>query len=722
MTLRNDGKSNPLHALIVAVALAVCAGNADAGVTTLRVMLGPGTTPDGVVPPALKAHLDALAGMPTTIAGFTRTGAVDLVLPSAVDAATAATMLRRLREDRAILWAQAPAAAGVAKSAQAAAASTATGYRFMLRLAPGVAADWATLLPQFAALVGQPLAVERNVAGIYVLSLLAAVPQATLATMASALENHPAVQYADAVRRVQAMTTPDDPLFARQWALTDPASGIDAPAAWNIETGLADLTIAVIDTGILPHPDLDAGRMLPGYDFISDPATARDGDGRDANPRDEGDWNDAGECDGAPASQSSWHGTFVTGLIGATADNGIGIAGVNWHSQLLPVRALGKCGGTTVDVLEAMMWASGVPIDGVPLNLTPARVINMSLGGAGSCDSAIQEAVDTAIAQGAVVVVAAGNQSDLAANYAPGNCGGVINVGAIGRGGDLASYSNFGSRVDLVAPGGDVDANDDTDGLMLSIWNDGTTVPGNPAYGLGAGTSFATPLVSGTVSLMLSRNANLTAGRVLSILTGTTRDFAGGTRCAGPAICGAGLLDAGLAVASTVPSSEAAPPGTLPVIEYYRADLDHYFITSSPDEIAYLDQYLGNVWQRTGGVFYAYPSGDVAPIAAQPVCRLFAGGLINSNFWSASFAQCAAVAADAQDGWHEETPSAFWIELPDANGNCPAGEVPVFRFFNNRRDANQRFTVDRSERRAMQNRAWVLDAPNATGAAFCSPI
>jgi serine protease len=714
----------PLRRVVLAaaaLAAVVFAAGAVASVTTLRVMVHPDASPPGALSAAAKARLDALAGVTLGIAGYTRTGAVDVTLPAAVDDGTAAAMVRRMREDRSVLWAQVPPGVTLAKSASAAAADQAMGDRFMLKLAADASADWATLLPQFAAVTGVPLAVERKIGDVYVLTMLTAKTQATLSTMADALQTLPAVQYASPVRRVHAMLAPNDPLLSQQWSLTDAVSGINVEGAWGIETGLADLTIAVVDTGILPHPDLDA-RMLPGYDFISDPASARDGDGRDPDPRDEGDWNDAGDCGGMAAQDSFWHGTFVAGLIGAVTDNGTGIAGINWHSHILPVRALGKCGGNSVDVLAAMLWAAGVPIDGVPLNTTPARVINLSLGGFGTCDSATQEAVDTALAQGAVIVASAGNQSDLAANFAPGNCGGVINVGAIGRGGDLASYSNFGSRVDLVAPGGDVDAAGDDAGFMLSTFNDGVTVPGSPDYGIGVGTSFSAPMVSGTVSLMLSRNVNLTAGNVLSILTGSTRDFIAATRCSAASACGAGLLDAGIAVASTVPSTAVAPPGTVPVIEYYRADLDHYFITASASEIAYYDTFLGGVWQRTGGVFYAYPSGAVAPAGARPVCRFSAAGLINSNFWSTDPAECGAVALNTANGWSEDTPAAFWIETPDSLGNCGDGHVPVYRFFDNRRDANQRFTVDRSEKRAMQNRAWVFESPNAAGSVFCSPI
>jgi subtilisin family serine protease len=710
----------PLAAAATIVALAAPA-DAAADTATLRVMLDPAFSPPGMLSTAGMAKLEGLAGVALGVAGYTRTGAVDLALPVSVDDATAATLVRRMREDRAVLWAQVPPRVTLAKSAGASAGSQGNGNRFMLKLAPGVAPDWTTLLPALSAAIGAPLAHERRIGGIDVLSMLTAQPQAKLEAMAGALAALPVVQYADPVRRVKASRAPNDPMLSQQWALTDATSGIDAEAAWGIETGLPDLTIAVIDTGILPHPDLD-GRVLPGYDFISDPASARDGDGRDPDPRDEGDWNDAGECGGMPAQSTFWHGTFVAGLIGANTDNGIGIAGLNWHSRILPVRALGKCGGTMDDVLAAMMWAAGVPIDGVPPNTTPARIINMSLGGYGACDNAIQEAVDVALAQGAMVVASAGNESDLAANYAPGNCGGVITVGAIGRGGDLASYSNFGTRVDLVAPGGDFDAAGDDNGYMVSTYNDGETVPGGPAYGEGIGTSFAAPMVSGTLSLMLARNVNLTAGRALSILTGSTRDFVGGTRCNAPSVCGMGRLDAGIAVASTVPSSSVAPPGSVPVVEYYRADLDHYFVTASAAEIAYYDTFLAATWQRTGGMFYAYPSGATAPPGARAVCRYSAAGLINSNYWSADPSQCAAVAANAAGGWHEDTPAAFYIEVADASGQCGDGHVPVYRFFDNRRDANQRFTVDRSERRAMQNRAWVEDAGNATGAVFCAPI
>ena len=397
--------------------------------------------------------------------------------------------------------------------------------------------------------------IERQIANVWVLSV--ALPQSpdTLAQLAAAIQDDPDVQYADPVRRVRPAAAPNDPWYPAQWSLNDPLSGINVEAAWALQPAAA-ITVAVIDTGILPHPDL-VGRVLAGYDFISDAGRARDGNARDPDPRDEGDWSD-GTCAGA-TYDSFFHGLFVAGQIAANTNNGIGIAGVAAGVRILPVRTLGACGGTFEDVLEGMLWSSGVPIAGVPANTHPARVINMSLGGWGACSSAVQEAIDDALAQGAVVVVSAGNASIDVESFSPANCGGVITVGATGNTGERASYSNFGPRVDLSAPGGD---GDDETSLIVSTYAYGSTTPGDPAYAIAAGTSFSAPLVSGTVSLMLARNPTLTAGRVLSILQGTTREFPLGTQCRAGSLCGAGLLDAGAAVASTPPASGIESPAS----------------------------------------------------------------------------------------------------------------------------------------------------------------
>ena len=273
----------------------------------------------------------------------------------------------------------------------------------MVKLAPDVAADWNVLLARFGGVIGADLAVERQIGDVWVLSLAGEVSEDLLAELAEALQADPAVQFADAVRHASIKRIPNNPLYAQQWSLSDPVGGINAPAAWDLQTGSAGVTVAVIDTGILAHPAL-AGRILPGYDFITDTKTANDGSARDGDASDPGDATDNGEClNGAPGHDSTWHGTFVSGIIAANSDSGAGIAGVDWKAKIVPVRALGRCGGSFDDILAAILWAAGIPVAGVPPNVNPARVINMSLGGSGTCPQAVQSAIDFAMTQGAIV-------------------------------------------------------------------------------------------------------------------------------------------------------------------------------------------------------------------------------------------------------------------------------------------------------------------------------
>jgi hypothetical protein len=443
---------------------------------------------------------------------------------------------------------------------------------------------------------------------------------------------------------------------------------------------------------------------------------ANDGNGRDPDPSDPGDGTSDNQCgNGIPGEPSTFHGTFVSGIIGANTNNGVGVSGLDWNAKLLPVRVLGKCGGTFDDILDGLLWATGVPVAGVPPNPNPARVVNMSLGGPTECPQALQDAINTALAQGAVIVVAAGNDSVDAAGFAPAGCSGVITVGASTRQGDRASYSNFGLRVDLSAPGGD------GGDLILSTGN-ASIGPGNPIYEFAAGTSAAAPHVSAAASLMIARNANLTPGRIQDILTGTTRNFSAGTACSVGPLCGSGMLDISVALQSTLPGGGAAPPGTMPVIEYYRADLDHYFITADPNEIAFVDTSLSGTYQRTGELFFAWTNPVLAPLAAQPVCRFFAGGLINSHYFTASTSECAFILNNYAATWKIESFAAFYVLLTDLNGQCAAGTLPVYKFFDNRQDANQRHTIDLSVRRAMNNRAWVPQGIGPNHVAFCTPI
>jgi len=371
------------------------------------------------------------------------------------------------------------------------------------------------------------------------------VPEAVAAAMAARLALDPAVAYAMPDRVLKPLFVPNDPRYAQQWNLFEDAGGIRMPDAWDQERGSPAVVIAQLDTGILTHADLDPARWVPGYDFISDRDMANDGDGRDADPTDPGDWVAAGECgSGEPAEDSSWHGTQVAGVIGAATDNGTGIAGVNHGSRQLMARVLGKCGGYTSDIVDALRWAAGLHVKNVPDNVNPARVINLSLGGEGPCNDLEQKAIDDVNARGVVVVVAAGNESGDVADQNPANCQGVVTVAATTRSGARAAYTNTGSGVALSAPGGDA-----SDGV-LTLSNTGSTVPAADDYLSVAGTSFATAEVSGIAGLMLSINGDLNPQQVHDLLVQSARAFPDAS--CNPQLCGAGIVDAGAAVRQSV--------------------------------------------------------------------------------------------------------------------------------------------------------------------------
>jgi serine protease len=365
------------------------------------------------------------------------------------------------------------------------------------------------------------------------------------------LKNNPNVEYVTLDTRKKAAFTPNDTYYAAyQWHYTDATSGIGAPAAWDIAQG-DGIVVAVIDTGITAHPDLDAN-IVAGYDFISDTATAGDGGGRDADPSDPGDFVAADECGaGEPAADSSWHGTHVAGTVAAVTNNSAGMAGVAFDAKVQPLRVLGKCGGWTSDIADAIIWASGGTVSGVSANATPAEVINMSLGGGGSCDPLSQAAIDIAVANGSVVVVAAGNENDAVANHSPASCNNVVSVGAIASDGTRSSFSNYGPLVDVSAPGGGGTAHGPSDHTpyIWSTLNDGATAPGAPVYSGYQGTSMASPHVAGVAALMQSHDVR-TPALVETVLKGTTRAFGAGDCDTGAGTCGTGLLDAPGALAA----------------------------------------------------------------------------------------------------------------------------------------------------------------------------
>lgn len=359
----------------------------------------------------------------------------------------------------------------------------------------------------------------------------------------------PQIEYAEPDRIMTKMMTPNDPRYSEQWHYFDATGGLRLPAAWDNSTG-AGIRVAVIDTGYRPHVDL-SGQFLAGYDFISDTAVSNDGNGRDSDASDPGDAVTAGACyAGSPASSSSWHGTHVAGTIAAATNNGVGVAGVAFGAKIVPVRVLGKCGGYTSDIADAIVWSSGGSVSGVPNIAARAHVINMSLGGGGACDTTTQNAINSARSRGTVVIVAAGNENQNASNASPANCSGVVTVAATTKAGGRASYSNYGTVVDVAAPGGG------TGGGVLSTLNSGTNGPGADTYASYQGTSMATPHVAGVAALMLAKNGALTPDQIESKLKSTARAFP--ATCSG---CGTGIVDAAAAVASATSGGGTTPTG-----------------------------------------------------------------------------------------------------------------------------------------------------------------
>lgn len=417
-----------------------------------------------------------------------------------------------------------------------------------------------------------------------------------------------------------------------QWYLRAPGidasgrnvlSSINIEPAWAITHGSTSVVIGDVDTGITQHPDLDA-KMLTGYDFIADAAIANDGGGRDADPSDPGDWITAiensqkngefYECNdgkGDPvAADSTWHGTQTAGILGASTNSGIGMAGTAYDSPIIPARALGKCGGNDADIIAAAEWAGGIAISGLPTNAHPAKVINMSLGGDGACTAAYVDALTALRNKGVVVVAAAGNGTTVTlsdgsqaqegiAVSTPADCKPaasdpdqtpiVLAVAALRHAGTKVGFSNLGPEVSISAPGGNcINTAPGTACLypILTTVNSGTTTPvangGTYTTSFGdvsLGTSFATPMVAGTVALMFAANPNLTNSQVATILKSTARAFptvsdtspqpavctaptsAGQGECiCTTSTCGAGMLDAGAAVTRAVAAASAIAP------------------------------------------------------------------------------------------------------------------------------------------------------------------
>jgi subtilisin family serine protease len=416
-------------------------------------------------------------------------------------------------------------------------------------------ASEARALRRIAELAGHGARLGRDLGGgERVIELGADLPLEAVERIAGRLEADGLAGHAEPDRRLATASVPNDPFYGAQWHLSSrydgqstfeglPVHGIDVESAWSRTTGSEDVVVAVLDSGILEHPDI-VDRLVPGYDFV---------DGDD-DPTDPGSDN---------GCHSGWHGLHVAGTIGASTNNGEGVAGVDQRSRVQPVRVLGACSGYESSVADGIRWAAGLSVAGVPDNATPAHVINLSLGAnVGEdldllCPPRLQNAVNAARDAGAVVIAAAGNQNTNAELFTPGNCSGVVTVAATSVIGDRAGYSNYGSVVDIAAPGGDGDAHG-VEAMVLSLSNDGDGGPDSMWYAWMEGTSMAAPHVAGVASLLLAADPSLTPAELTATLQATATPFPASPdgferTCSSDPLaiyhCGAGIVHAGAAVA-----------------------------------------------------------------------------------------------------------------------------------------------------------------------------
>ena len=340
------------------------------------------------------------------------------------------------------------------------------------------------------------------------------------------------VEYAEVdtllnTQQMETTTTSNDSRYYEQWALGNGDGGIEISTAWDTTVGSNTTVVAVVDTGIASHSDINS-KLLPGADLVSDVAYANDGSGRDNDPSDPGDWVGYGDtCYQGQNRNSSWHGTHVAGIIAASSNNNKGIAGVNWNAKIVPVRVLGKCGGFTSDIADGIKWAAGIPVSGVSNNANPADVINLSLGGVGPCSAYMQDAINQAKSRGAVVVVAAGNSSANLnhTDFTPANCQGVLVVGSNSQNGYKSSFTNYGKVVDVSAPGGGNGSS------VLSLGNNGSTSPSSETYVYYSGTSMAAPHVAGIVSLMKAVNPSLYPDQLMALVKEAAKSFPWSSGC-----------------------------------------------------------------------------------------------------------------------------------------------------------------------------------------------
>ena len=408
------------------------------------------------------------------------------------------------------------------------------------------------------------VAAEEVADNVHVVEFSESLSISEAAIVAQELTNSPEVEWAEPNQFVSSasdVVINDAEFVSQQWNLWDAygvgvAQGADSINSEYTEAQGEGSTVAVIDTGIVEHPDLD-DQVVPGYDFVSSPENLAgqrtaggaevpfDGDyedqgrfgqvGWDTNPTDPGDWNQV-----APIRDSSWHGTHVAGVIAAQEGNAEGVIGIAPRAKIQPIRALSWRGGLMSDIAAAITWASGGSVEGVGVNPNPSRVINMSFAMQGVCSNSLQAAIDGAFERGSVLIAAAGNANDDVANYAPANCENVISVGATGRDGKRAPYSNYGAGVDVSAPGGNAAG----DGGVVSTSNSGTQGASEPAYVGREGTSIAAAHVAAIAARIMGQFPESKPADVQTVIVGrdAVRAFADASCDIDPVkTCGSGI-------------------------------------------------------------------------------------------------------------------------------------------------------------------------------------
>lgn len=349
-----------------------------------------------------------------------------------------------------------------------------------------------------------------------------------------AIASDPNVEYVEPDAVATIGSSPNDPLYGKQWALSSNQTpgtttpGIRAEGAWDLASG-AGVVIGVVDSGITRHSELNAN-VLPGYDFTG---SNRGGDG-----------TQPGNMPGENCS-ITWHGTHIAGIMAAATNNGVGIAGIAPAAKLVSARTITNCnGGFISDIADGITWVAGGTVANAPVNPNPAKVINVSLYGKGACLTSLQNAIDYATGKGAIVVAIAGNYGTDASNVQPANCRNVITVGAINTDSSRWVDSDFGPIVDIAAPGT----------IIWSTYNNGTTSPGAEGYGILDGTSQAAPMVSGVAALVQSIAPKpLTVAEMRALMQQNVQPF---TQKPDQPI-GAGILDATATV-------KAAKAGKIP--------------------------------------------------------------------------------------------------------------------------------------------------------------